>query len=132
VVEKLLGPKLAVQSLDADLKILKEPEAAQVFEVLRGRIMGEDSFTTVPAGIDGLAALVKAHPALQTNLLDFLGALPIERCGAWPVSGWQGVITEGAAITRLNNLIEEWAASGKKSPLATAAVGARKMKIRSV
>jgi hypothetical protein len=131
VVEKLLGPKLAVQSLDADLKILKEPEAAQVFEVLRGRIMGEDSFMTVPAGVDGLAALVKAHPALQTNLLDFLSALPVERCGAWPVSGWQGVVIEGAAVTRLTNLIEEWAASGKKSPLATAATAARKMKIRS-
>lgn len=131
VVEKLLGPKLAVQSLDADLKILKEPEAAQVFEVLRGRIMGEDSFMTVPAGVDGLTVLVKAHPALQTNLLDFLGALPVERCGGWPVSGWQGVVTEAAAVTRLTNLIEEWAASGKKSPLATAAAAARKMKIRT-
>jgi hypothetical protein len=59
-----------------------------VFEALRGRIMAEDSFITIPPGVDGLAVLVKAHPALQTNLLDFLEALPGERCGAWPVSGW--------------------------------------------
>jgi hypothetical protein len=131
VVEKLLGPKLAVQSLDADLKLLKEPEAAQVFEALRSRIMGEDSFMTAPPGIDGLSILVKTHPALQTNLLDFLGALPIERCGAWPVSGWQGVVTDQAAATRLTNLIEEWATCGKKSPLANAAIAARKMKSRS-
>ncbi|QOZ71889.1 Qat anti-phage system ATPase QatA [Bradyrhizobium arachidis] len=131
VVEKLLGPKLAVQSLDADLKLLKEPEAAQVFEALRSRIMGEDSFMTAPLGIDGLSVLVKTHPVLQTNLLDFLGALPVERCGAWPVSGWQGVVTDQAAATRLTNLIEEWATSGKKSPLANAAIAARKMKSRS-
>jgi predicted KAP-like P-loop ATPase len=132
VVEKLLGPKLAVQGLDAELKTLKAPEAAQVFEALRGRIMSEDSFITIPPGVDGLAVLVKAHPILQTNLLDFLEALPTERCGAWPVTGWQGVITDPSAATRLTDLIEKWASSGKTSSLRTAAVAARKVKIRSV
>lgn len=132
VVEKLLGPKLAVQGLDGDLKKLAGPETAQVFEALRGRIVGEDSFSTEPPGIAGMAVLVKAHPALQSNLLDFLEGLPSERCGAWPVSGWQGVITEASCITRLNELIEEWAASDKKSALKTAATAARRVKIRSL
>jgi predicted KAP-like P-loop ATPase len=131
VVEKLLGPKLAVQGLDAELKTLKVPEAAQVFEALRGRIMGEGSFVTIPPGVDGLAVLVKAHPALQTNLLDFLEALPGERCGAWPVSGWQGVITDPSASARLTDLIGHWASSEGKSTLKTAATAARKVKIRS-
>src|SRR6266436_2622482 len=131
VVEKLLGPKLAVQGLDAELKTLKAPEAAQVFEALRGRIMAEDSFVTIPPGVDGLTVLVKAHPALQTNLLDFLEALPGERCGAWPVSGWQGVITDPSASARLTDLIEQWASSERKSTLKTAATAARKVKIRS-
>jgi hypothetical protein len=104
-------------------------EAAQVFEALRSRIMSEDSFLTAPPGVDGLAALVKAQPALQTNLIDFLEALPSERCGAWPVTGWQGVITDQTASARLNALIEEWAGIEKKSPLKTAAIAARKMKI---
>jgi hypothetical protein len=129
VVEKLLGPRLAVQGLIAELKALKVPEAAQVFEALRSRIMSEDSFLTAPPGVDGLAALVKAQPALQTNLIDFLEALPSERCGAWPVTGWQGVITDQAASARLNALIEEWAGIEKKSPLKSAAIAARKMKI---
>ncbi len=129
VVEKLLGPRLAVQGLIAELKALKVPEAAQVFEALRSRIMSEDSFLTAPPGVDGLAALVKAQPALQTNLIDFLEALPSERCGAWPVTGWQGVITDQAASARLNALIEEWAGIEKKSTLKTAAIAARKMKI---
>jgi hypothetical protein len=130
VVEKLLGPKLAVQGLDGDLKRLAHSEAAQVFEGVRGRIMGEDSFTTEPPGVAGMAVLVKAHPALQSNLIDFLEGLPSERCGAWPVSGWQGAITETSATARLDELIEVWAASNKTSALKTAATAARRMKIR--
>lgn len=132
VVEKLLGPKMAVQSLDADLKILKAPEAAQVFEAVRGRIMGEDSFTTEPPGVAGLGVLVKAHPVLQTNLVDFLESLPPERCGAWPVTGWQGVVVDASAVARLNDLIEKWAATDKKTPLKSAAYAALKVKIRRI
>jgi predicted KAP-like P-loop ATPase len=132
VVEKLLGPKLAVQGLESELKTLKPAEGAQVFEALRGRIMGDDSFSSMPPGVEGLAVLVRAHPALQSNLLDFLEALPTDHCGAWPVSGWQGVITDAAATVRLANLIEEWASIEKKSALKLAAVAARKVQIRRV
>jgi hypothetical protein len=131
VVEKLLGPKLAVQGLDGELKKLAAPEAAQVFEALRGRIMGEDAFMTEPPGVAGMAVLVKAFPALQSNLVDFLEGLPADRCGAWPVSGWQGVIIEQASVPRLENLVERWAASEKKTALKTAATAARKVKLRS-
>jgi hypothetical protein len=132
VVDKLLGPKLAVQGLEGDLKKLASPEAAQVFEALRGRIMGEASFLSEPPGIAGMAVLVKAHPALQSSLIDFLEGLPSDRSGAWPVSGWQGVVTETSAVARLNTLIEEWAGSDKKSALKTAATAALKVKIRSL
>jgi len=131
VVEKLLGPKLAVQSLDGDLKKLAGVEAAQVLEALRGRIIGGDSLATEPPGIAGMAALVKAHPALQPNLLDFLQGLPSDRCGAWPVTGWQGVIIETSCAARLAELVERWANAEKKSALKAAAVAARRMKIRS-
>lgn len=132
VVEKLLGPKLAVQAFEGELKKLAPPEVAQVFEALRGRVMSEDAFTTEPPGVAGMAVLVKAHPALQSNLLDFLEGLPSDRCGAWPVSGWQGVIVEQSSKARLNELIEEWAAAQKKSALKTAATAALKVRIRSV
>lgn len=38
VVEQLFGGKFAVQGLEADLKRLAPPEAAQVFDAVRGRI----------------------------------------------------------------------------------------------
>jgi hypothetical protein len=102
VVDKLLGPRLAVQGLDGDLKKLVAAEATQVFEALRGRIMGEASLINEPPGIPGMTVLIKAHPALQSNLMDFLESLPADTCGAWPVSGWHSVITEpaGPAVKR--------------------------------
>jgi hypothetical protein len=130
VVDKLLGPKFAVQGFESDLKTLKPPEAAQVFEALRGRIMAEDSFATMPPGVDGLAALVRVHPTLQANLLDFLETLPSDRCGPWAVTGWQGAITDASAKTRLTALIEGWAASTANPALKVAATAAQRVKIR--
>jgi predicted KAP-like P-loop ATPase len=72
VVEKLLGPRLAVQGLIAELKALKVAEAAQVFEALRSRIMSEDSFLTAPPGVDGLAALVRRSQRFKRTSSIFL------------------------------------------------------------
>jgi hypothetical protein len=46
IVEKLLGPKLAVQRLEPELKALAPPEAAQIFEALRAC----DTVDTLPPG----------------------------------------------------------------------------------
>ena len=88
VAEQLFGSKFAVQGLEADLKRLAPPEAAKVFEAVRSRIVGGDSFDVEPPGAAGLAVLVKAHPALQGGLVDFLEALPRDRLGPWVCSGW--------------------------------------------
>jgi predicted KAP-like P-loop ATPase len=125
VVEKLLGPKLQVQSLEGELKLLAAAEASQVFEAVRGRVTGGDTYDTEPPGVAGLGVLVKAHPSLQSNLLDMLETLPAARCGAWVATGWQGVITDQAQTTRLSNLMEIWAASGSTILKVTAAASMR-------
>ena len=71
VAEQLFGGKLAVRGLEADLKRLAPPEAAQLFEVVRGRIMGSDKFETEPPGAAGLSVLVKSQPTLQGDLVEF-------------------------------------------------------------
>ena len=88
VVEQVLGSKFAVQAIEADLRRLAPPEAGEVFEAVRGRIIGGDSFDVEPPGIAGLTVLVKAHPSLQRNLVDFLETLPRGRL--WPL-GLQGL-----------------------------------------
>jgi hypothetical protein len=120
VAEKLFGPKIAVAGMEKELAQLAPPEAAQVFEVVRGRIIGSDTFDVLPEGVDGLAALVKAHPTLQGSLLDFLETLPRNRLGTWPCRGWEGVIKEPDMIQRFERLLELWSKDGSASLKATA------------
>lgn len=112
VVEQLFGGKFVVQGLEGDLKRLAPPEAAKVFEAVRGRIVGGDSFDTEPAGVDGLAVLVKAHPTLQSNLLDFLEALPQGRLGPWACRGWESALKDAEATQRFNRLLQSWEKDG--------------------
>ncbi|WP_175766178.1 Qat anti-phage system ATPase QatA [Burkholderia ambifaria] len=108
VVEKLFGGRMTVQGYEAELKQLVQPEAEKVFEAVRSKIMSTGTFDTRPAGIDGLAVLVKAQPALQSRLMDFLEALPDGKCGPWAVSGWQGVIKDSECAARLTKLLRDW------------------------
>ena len=128
VVDQLVGPKLSVQAYESELKQLATAEAGQVFEELRGRIMGSDAFETTPPGIHGITVLVRAHPTLQSNLLDLLEALPVDRSGGWVASGWEGVIRDGDAMRRLDKLLDTWSKSGSDflRPAASTALRARK------
>lgn len=108
VVEKLFGGKMTVQSYEAELKQLVQPEAEKVFEAVRTKIMSTGAFDTKPLGVDGLVVLVKAQPGLQARLMDFLEALPSGKCGPWVVSGWQGVIKDAESAARLTKLLGDW------------------------
>lgn len=112
VVEQLFGSKFAVQALDADLKRLAVPEAAQVFEAVRGRIVGGGSFDTEPPGTAGLAILVKAQPTLQGALLDFLETLPAANLGPWACTGWGAVLKDPDAGQRFDKLLTGWGKDG--------------------
>ena len=112
VVEQLLGAEFEVRGLETDLKRLALSEAAQVFEAICGRIVGDDSLGTQPPGAVGLATLVKAHPSLQPNLVDFLADLPRERLGPWACSGWERTITDAQEALRFDRVLSSWADDG--------------------
>ncbi len=81
VAEKLLGSKFVVQGFETEVRQLAVPEAAQVLDLVRARIVGGDTFDTEPAGAAGIAVLVKAHPALQGNLLELSGRIATAETG---------------------------------------------------
>ncbi|HEX3696237.1 MAG TPA: Qat anti-phage system ATPase QatA [Polyangia bacterium] len=126
VVDRLLGSKMSVQGMEPTLKALVPIEAGQVFEAVCARIIGGDAFDAQPDGVAGLIVLVKAHPALQMSLVDFLGRLPRDRVGPWVVSGWTGVITDASATTRFEELLTLWSTS--KNAMLKSAVGVLKTK----
>ena len=81
VAEKLLGSKFVVQGFETELRSSPFRRLPRFSISLRGRIVGSDTFDTEPAGAAGIAVLVKAQPALQGNLLDFLEGLPRNASG---------------------------------------------------
>jgi hypothetical protein len=121
IAERLMGPRFSVQALEGDLRQLAQPEAARLFEALRGRVMASDAFDTEPPGIAGLTVLVRAQPSLQNGLLDLLEALPRDRCGPWVVRGWDAAIIEPNAAGRFTRLLEGWTGSGNATLKAAAA-----------
>lgn len=120
IAEKLLGSKFSVQALETELRQLALPEAAQVLDLLRARIVSGDTFDTEPAGAAGIAVLVKAQSALQPQLLDFLEGLPANRLGPWVCSGWEGVIKDVDQSRRFDQLLESWKTDGTAMLKATA------------
>ncbi len=125
VVDRLMGTRISVQTMGAELRQLTGEEASKVFEGVRSRISGAASFELPPPGVDGITALVKAQPALQTNLLDMLEMLPTDKCGPWPVQGWEGVVVDASAKARLDALLERWEGA-KSTTLRMAAAAVRK------
>jgi predicted KAP-like P-loop ATPase len=126
VVEKLFGGRMTVQSHEAELKQLVQPEAEKVFEAVRTKIMSTGTFDTKPAGVDGLLVLVKAQPGLQSRLMDFLEALPSNKCGPWAVGGWQGVIKDTDCSSRLTKLLGDWSKVTNNATLKATAEAALK------
>lgn len=112
VAEKLLGTKFAVQSFEGELRKLVVPEAAQVLDLLRAHVLRGDTFDAEPAGVAGIAILVKSQPTLQGQLLDFLEALPSQRVGPWACGGWEGIIRDPAIVLRFDQLLEAWKKDG--------------------
>jgi len=127
IAERLFGPKFSVLSLQEELQQLTKSDAAQMFETVRSRIMGNGHFDTQPDGIEGLSVLVKAHPHLQSNLLDFLENLPISRIGTWVVQGWVGAIVEPNAEQRYEKLLTSWSQQEENKLLKTSAISVMKI-----
>ena len=132
VVEQLFGGKFLVQAMEGDLARLAVPEAARIFEAVRARIVGGDTFDVQPPGADGLAILVKAQPSLQGSLLDFLEALPRDRLGVWVTSGWETALKDPESRARFGRLLTTWSKEGSVILKAAAGSVARTPRRRSL
>lgn len=129
IAEQLLGPKMTVQSMNVKLKELKPPEAEEVFEEVRLRIVGRGTLDTQPPGIEGLKVLVTSHQELESKLIGFLESLPTEHLGIWIVQGWSATINGKDNNLRFDDLLSNWAMVNNNEALkaaASAAISVRK------
>ncbi len=130
LVERLMGPRLGVRDAGTAAEIAKlagtEPE--QVFEAVRGRILQTDNWSAEPRGVQGLLALVEAHPALQRRMLGFLRELPDEKLGAWGATNWGTCFTDQTVVLEFGEVLRTWSEQSENKVLQVAAQNARKLK----
>ncbi|MFN3759927.1 MAG: Qat anti-phage system ATPase QatA [Algoriphagus aquaeductus] len=127
-IEKLFGAKLMVTSMSADLKLLTNEEALIVFEAVKSRILSNGDFSKQPAGVEGLTVLVKSHPELQSNVLDFLDALPLANVGTWVTTGWETSLVDQVHKQRFTELLEKWSKTDANKFVSTAAKAVLRIK----
>jgi predicted KAP-like P-loop ATPase len=128
IVEKLMGPRLVVRQSSSELAKLTGTDPEQVFDALRGRIADNDKYNSEPSGVQGLIALVAAHPALQRRLLTFVNELPVAKLGAWGATSWSGCFTDPALITEFSATLKTWSEQNDNAVLRTSAAAALRFK----
>ncbi len=121
VAQDLLRSKLEVRGMLSDLQQLASPEAEQIFELVRQRILSRGEYDKQPSGVDGLIILTQAQTNLETKLIGFVENLPADKLGAWAVQGWGTAITSDDAKKRLSTVIEKWSKNTKNVALSAAA-----------
>ncbi|HFP9376526.1 TPA: Qat anti-phage system ATPase QatA [Raoultella ornithinolytica] len=108
LIEKLMGPRMAVAGLKVPLEKLSAPEADEVFEALCVRILQEDSFVKAPAGIDGLLFLVKCLPRTQNKLIDFIRRIQIPKKGGSWMTGFSQCFVDASYEMEFRSILQEW------------------------
>ncbi len=128
LVERLMGQALAAQGAIPDIEKLTDPEAEQVFDVLKARVLQSDKLETEPRGVKGIATLVRVKPSLQGRLLQFIRELPTESVGAWAVAGWESSLAGPDVKAGFTRILQDWSQNAKSGSLKAAASMSLKVK----
>jgi hypothetical protein len=121
IVEKLMGPKMTIQASLEELRKLNTSDAPLVFDGVAARMRHEDKWSTKPQGLDGLLALVGAHPALEQQFVSLMQSLPTKRLGTWAASNLAGTIKDPSLQANAKALLREWAEQTENAKLAGSA-----------
>jgi hypothetical protein len=101
LIDKLCGSEMAVRSVEQQIRTLAPADAQYVFGELTERVLRHGSFTSQPAGFDGLSIVAKHHVRFQTELISLLESVEATKLGIWVVKGWNEIITEASASAKL-------------------------------
>ena len=112
LIGKLCGSKMAVRSVETEVKVLPESDANQLFEALKERVMRQGSFNTQPSGFHGISIVAKHHPRFQAELLSMLDKIEVNKLGIWVVRGWNEILTEPATIRQLEKNVKSMGETG--------------------
>jgi hypothetical protein len=121
LIDKLCGSEMAVRSVEQQIRTLAPADAQHVFGELTERVLRHGSFTSQPAGFDGLSIIAKHHVRFQTELISLFESVEATKLGIWVVKGWNEIITEASASAKLKTLMSQWANQDANALLKRAA-----------
>ncbi|MGC1021342.1 Qat anti-phage system ATPase QatA [Pantoea agglomerans] len=122
LIEKLMGKGIALAVLKDPLEKLTPQEADEVFEALSERILQVDSFSSKPAGIDGMHFFVKTRPQTQRQLLNFIRRIETpKKGGVWMAAGFGQCFTDNTHEQEFRSILQEWVEQSGNPSLSDAA-----------
>jgi hypothetical protein len=127
LVDRLMGPRMAVRSMAPEVAKLSGLEPEQIFDALSSAIQMAEDLAREPKGLQGLIMLVEHHAALQRRLGAFLAELPTPKIGAWAVSNFGSIFTDTSVAAEFKVLVQSWAAQGDNAKLKSAASAVLKL-----
>ncbi|WP_158933148.1 Qat anti-phage system ATPase QatA [Acidisphaera sp. S103] len=120
LMAKLAAGEMAAKSATADVKALSPPEVSEIFRELRALTLASGSFDRKPETFYGLTVLVTEHPGLQSQYVEMLNDLPVDKLGFWAASGHTPIIKDPIVRGRLDAVLAKWMSS-KNAILSRAA-----------
>lgn len=123
LVERLLAIKtrLAAAGVAGELKKLSGTDPENLFDAVKANILQSDDFSRDPPGVQGLSALVAAHPSLQRRLLTFIEELPTENLGPWAAASWSSCFVDAAVKSQFTARLNVFAGLSDNASLSKAA-----------
>ncbi|WP_208950378.1 Qat anti-phage system ATPase QatA [Rahnella sp. ChDrAdgB13] len=123
LIDKLMGPKLAVSAVKDDLEKLSAPEVDEVFETLVERILQQDSFIKKPDGIDGLQFVVQILPQTQRKLLEFIRRIQIPKTGGAWLPGFMQCFVDPSFERDFRAIMSDWVEQQENKALSRVTKG---------
>ena len=99
----------------AKLKSLKGAEVELVFRGLKSKLLTENTSGKAPAVVEGLLALVAAHPAYELRLVETAEQIAPKKLGGWAATKFDVGVTTPAARARLAALKAKWTREGSEA-----------------
>ena len=127
LIERLMGPRLAVMGCVSEVTKLSGAEPEQVFDALASVIQIADDLAREPKGLQGLILLVEHHSGLQRRLSEFLAGLPVAKLGMWAASNFGKIFTDPVVSADYKALVQSWAAQNDNGNLRKAAAATLKI-----
>ena len=115
ILDRLLAGGMQARGPQAKLKSLKGAEVELVFRGLKSKLLTENTSGKAPAVVEGLLALVAAHPAYELRLVETAEQIAPKKLGGWAATKFDVGVTTPAARARLAALKAKWTREGSEA-----------------